>query len=114
MPRKTPPAATPAPEAALAGPASTARYVLRLYVVGVSPHSLRAIANLRRICAEHLQGHYEIETVNLQEHPELAEGARVFVAPTLVKTLPKPMRRIIGDLSRTEDVLLQLDLRPTR
>jgi circadian clock protein KaiB len=87
-------------------------YVLRLYVTGSTPRSLRAIANLRKICEEHLQGHYDLEVVDLYQQPTLAEGDQIVAAPTLIKKLPSPLRRIIGDMSDTERVLVGLDLRP--
>ena len=87
-------------------------YVLRLYVAGVTPNSVRAIANLKRICEEHLAGCYQIEVVDLLEHPQLARGDQILAIPTLVRQLPPPMRKIIGDLSNTERVLVGLDLLP--
>ena len=88
----------------------SARYVLRLYIVSMTPKSMRAVANIRRICDEHLPGRYELEVIDLMEHPALAEGEQIIAAPTLVKMLPLPLRRFIGDLSQTENVLLGLDL----
>ena len=85
-------------------------YVLRLYVAGVTPNSVRAIANLKRICEEHLAGCYQIEVVDLLEHPQLARGDQILAIPTLVRQLPPPVRKIIGDLSNTERVLVGLDL----
>ena len=90
-----------------------ARYVLRLYVVGTTPHSKRAIVNIRKICEEHLQGRYELEIVDIARHPSLAEGEQIIAAPTLIKKLPLPLRRFIGDMSQTERILLGLDLRKT-
>jgi circadian clock protein KaiB len=87
------------------------RYALRLYVTGTTPQSARAIANVRIICEEHLQGRYELEVVDLYQQPQLAEGEQIIVAPTLIKKLPLPLRRIIGDLSDIERVLVGLDLR---
>ena|SRR5436190_920779 len=89
-------------------------YILRLYVIGVTPRSSRAIVNIRKICEEHLHGRYELEVVDLSKHPELAEGEQIIAAPTLIKKLPLPLRRFIGDLSQTERILLGLDLRPTQ
>jgi circadian clock protein KaiB len=86
------------------------RYVLRLYVTGITPHSTRAIVNVRRICEEHLQGRYELEVVDIYQQPVLAKGEQIIAAPTLIKKLPLPLRRLIGDLSNTERVLLGLDL----
>lgn len=88
------------------------RYVLRLYVTGVTPHSTHAIVNIRKICEEHLQGRYELEVVDICQHPALAEGEQIIAAPTLIKKLPLPLRRFIGDMSQTERILLGLDLRP--
>jgi circadian clock protein KaiB len=89
------------------------RYVLRLYVTGTTPKSMRAIANLRRICEEHLQNRYDLEVIDLYQQPALAEGEQIIAAPTLIKKLPAPLRRMIGDMSDTERVLVGLDLRPT-
>jgi circadian clock protein KaiB len=89
----------------------TAHYVLRLYVTGMTPRSQRAIENLRRTCEEHLKGRYELEVVDVYQHPTLAEGEQIIAAPTLVKVLPLPLRRLVGDLSDQGRVLLGLDLR---
>ena len=88
------------------------RYLLRLYVTGMTPQSTRAIANIRKICEEHLAGRYELEVVDIYQQPGLAQGEQILAAPTLIKKLPLPLRRLIGDLSNTERVLLGLDLRP--
>ncbi len=85
---------------------------LRLYVAGQTPKSLTAIANLKKICEEHLKGQYRIEVVDLQKNPQLAAGDQILAIPTLVRKLPEPIRKIIGDLSNTERVLVGLDLRP--
>ena len=85
---------------------------LRLYVAGQTERSIRAIRNLNRICAEHLKGHYSIEVIDLIEHPQLAEGDQILAIPTLVRRLPEPIRKIIGDLSNDERVLVGLDIRP--
>ena len=85
---------------------------LRLYVAGQTAKSLLAFANLKRICEEHLDGKYKIEVVDLTKNPELAKGDQIFALPTLVRKLPEPVRKIIGDLSNTERVLVGLDLRP--
>jgi circadian clock protein KaiB len=87
------------------------QYVLRLYVTGTTPRSMRAISNIRKICEEHLEGHYDLEVVDISEHPTLAEGEQIIAAPTLIKKLPLPLRRFIGDLSQTDRILLGLDLR---
>ena len=87
------------------------RWDLRLYVAGQSPKSLRAIENLRRFCEEYLPGTYHIEVVDLIEQPQLAAGDEIVAVPTLVRKLPEPMRKIIGDLSDTSKVLVGLQLR---
>jgi len=87
-----------------------ARYVLRLYIVGTTPISMRAITNIRMICEEHLPGRYELEVVDLSQRPALAEGEQIIAAPTLVKQSPLPLRRFIGDLSQTERILHGLNL----
>ena len=85
---------------------------LRLYVAGKTPNSLTAFANLKRLCAQHLEGRYQIEVVDLLEDPRLARGDRILAIPTLVRRLPEPVKKIIGDLSNTERVLIGLDMRP--
>ena len=84
---------------------------LRLYVAGQTRKSLAAFANLQRICQEHLQGRYRIEVIDLLEQPQLAKGDQILAIPTLVRKLPSPIRKIIGDLSNTERALIGLDLR---
>lgn len=86
-------------------------YDLRLYVAGQTPKSLAAITNLKRICEEHLAGRYTIEVVDLTQNPQLAEGDQILALPTLVRRLPMPLTKIIGDLSNTERVLVGLDIR---
>jgi len=86
------------------------RYVLRLYVAGQTPKSITAFANLKRICEEHLAGRYKIQVFDLLENPQLASGDQILAIPTLVRRLPVPIRKIIGDLSNTERVLIGLDL----
>jgi len=86
-------------------------YLLRLYVTGSTPHSMRAIENIKKICEEHLKGRYELEVIDLYQKPNLANGEQIIAAPTLIKKLPQPLRRIIGDMSNTERVLVGLDLR---
>jgi circadian clock protein KaiB len=98
---------------ALAGAHAASRYVLRLYVTGSTPRSARAISNIRKICEEHLEGRYDLEIVDIAEHPALAQGEQIIAAPTLIKVLPLPLRRFIGDMSHTERILLGLDLRET-
>lgn len=90
--------------------AGDGRYVLRLYVTGQTPRSLRAIENIKRICETHLSGRYDLEVIDIYQHPSLAAGERIIAAPTLVKSLPAPIRRFVGDLSDTEKVLFGLDL----
>src|SRR4051794_16065523 len=87
------------------------KYLLKLYVTGQTPRSQRAVANLRRICEEELEGEYELIVIDVLERPQLAEDEKILATPTVVKELPTPIRRIIGDLSDTERVLLGLDLR---
>jgi circadian clock protein KaiB len=87
-------------------------YKLRLYVAGQTPKSLQAFANLKKSCEEHLQGRYSIEVIDLLENPQLAQGDQILAIPTLVRKLPQPIRKIIGDLSNTERVLVGLDLVP--
>jgi circadian clock protein KaiB len=84
---------------------------LRLYVAGQTARSLQAFANLKRICEDHLAGRYDIEVVDLVKNPQLAKGDQILALPTLVRKLPEPVRKIIGDLSNTERVLVGLDLR---
>lgn len=96
---------------AAAAKLDTARYVLRLYVTGTTRNSERAIVNIRKICEAHLQGRYDLEVVDISQHPALAEGEQIIAAPTLIKKLPLPLRRFIGDMSHTERILLGLDLR---
>ena len=86
------------------------RYLLRLYVAGLTTRSSTAIRNLRRICDEHLSDRCTLEVIDIYEHPTLARGEQIIAAPTLIKRLPLPMRRIIGDMSNRERVLLGLDL----
>jgi circadian clock protein KaiB len=88
------------------------RYVLRLYVTGMTARSTRAVENVRTICEKHLHGRYDLEVIDIYQQPTLAKGEQIIAAPTLVKKLPLPLRRIIGDLSSTERVLVGLDLRP--
>ena len=88
-------------------------YALRLYVAGQTPKSLAAIRNLTVLCESHLAGRYTIEVIDLRVHPQLAAGDQILALPTLVRHLPAPLTRIIGDLSNTERVLVGLDLRPT-
>lgn len=88
------------------------RWNLRLYVAGQTPRSLTAFQNLKNICEEYLKGQYHIEVVDLMENPTLARGDQILAIPTLVRKLPQPIRKIIGDLSNTERVLVGLDIQP--
>ena len=89
------------------------RYVLRLYVTGMTPRSARALKNLQAICDEYLEGRYDLEVVDIYQQPVLTKGEQIIAAPTLIKKLPLPMRRIIGDMSNRDRVLIGLDLVPT-
>ena len=89
------------------------KYTLTLYVTGTSPRTSVAIENLNRICAEDLSGEYELEIVDVLENPQRAEDERILATPTLIKQLPPPLRRVIGDLSDKQKVLLGLEVRPT-
>jgi circadian clock protein KaiB len=93
---------------------SAETFLLRLYVAGQTPKCIRAFANLKRICEEYLAGRYHIEMVDLLQNPQLARGDQILAVPTLVRRLPEPIKKIIGDLSNTERVLVGLDLRPGR
>lgn len=88
------------------------RWNLRLYVAGQTPRSLTAFKNLKEICEEYLKGKYHIEVIDLMENPTLARGDQILAIPTLVRKLPQPIRKIIGDLSNTERVLVGLDIQP--
>ena len=102
----------PVYDGATARPASAEQtYELRLYVAGQTPKSVLALGNLRQICEEHLHGRYAIEVIDLMENPQLAQGDQILALPTLVRRLPEPIKKIIGDLSNTERVLVGLDLR---
>ena len=87
---------------------------LRLYVAGMTPTAKRALANIEEICHEHLEGKYVIKVIDLLEQPALAEGEQIVAVPTLVRGLPTPLRKLIGDLSDTQKVLVGLDIRPAR
>jgi circadian clock protein KaiB len=88
------------------------KYLLKLYITGNTPRSQRAIANLFRICHEELQDQYQVKIIDVLEQPQLAEDEKILVTPTLIKQLPPPLQRIIGDMSNVEMVLLGLDLLP--
>ena len=92
-------------------PNGAGQYQLRLYVAGQTPRSLGAFTNLKKICDEHLKGRYELEIIDLVQKPQLARGDQILAVPTLVRRLPEPVKKIIGDLSNTERVLVGLDLR---
>jgi len=87
-------------------------YQLRLYVAGSTPQSQRAITNIKRICEEHLAGRFDLQVIDLYQQPQLTEGEQIIAAPTLIKKLPPPLRRFVGDLSNLERILVGLDLRP--
>jgi circadian clock protein KaiB len=89
-------------------------YVLRLYVAGINPRSSAAIRSITEICEEHLKGHYELEVIDLYQQPTLAKGEQILAAPTLIKKLPLPLRRFIGNLADKERILVGLDLRPKK
>jgi len=88
------------------------KWELRLYVAGQTPKSVAAFSNLKRVCEEHLSGKYKIEVIDLLKNPQLAQGDQIVAIPTLVRKLPEPVRKIIGDLSNTDRVLVGLQLRP--
>lgn len=92
-------------------PKTSKEWELRLYVAGQTPKSLAAFANLKKICEDHLAGEYHIEVIDLLQNPKLASGDQILAIPTLVRKLPEPIRKIIGDLSNTERVLVGLDIR---
>lgn len=87
------------------------RYLLRLYVAGTTPRSTMAIANLKGICEEHLADRYDLEVIDIYQHPALGEGEQIIAVPTLIKKLPPPVRKLIGDMSDMEKVLVGLDIR---
>jgi circadian clock protein KaiB len=88
-----------------------ARYLLELYITGTTSQSARAIANVRKICEDYLEGYYELEVVDISQHPALAQTEQIIAAPTLIKKFPLPLRRFVGDMSRTARILHGLDLR---
>ena len=103
--------ATAAFEQSLAKPGRP-QYELRLYVAGMTPRSTRAIANIKEICEEHLKGRYALQVIDLYQQPVLAAEDQIIALPTLIRKLPMPLRRLIGDLSNSERVLIGLDLKP--
>lgn len=110
---KTPTDSTAQYERALAGRDEQV-YVLRLYISGVSPKSVRALTNLKKFCEEHLAGRYELEVIDVYQQPTLAAGEQIVAVPTLIKKLPAPLRRMIGDMSDAERILLGIDLKPKK
>jgi circadian clock protein KaiB len=90
------------------------KYLLRLYISGITPRSTSAVERVKRICEEHLKGRFDLEVIDIYQQPSLAKGEQIIAAPTLIKKLPFPLRRIIGDMSNEERVLLGLDLRSTK
>lgn len=98
--------------AGAAGKKARPLWELRLYVAGMTPTSIRAFENLKKLCEEHMHGAYKIHVIDLLERPKLASGDQIIAVPTLVRHLPTPVKKIIGDLSNTERVLVGLDLRP--
>ena len=101
----------PAKRTRTAAPAEP-QYVLRLYVTGMTPRSVLAIRNLKKICEEHLHGRYRLEVIDIYQQPTLARGEQIVAVPTLIKKLPTPLRRFVGDMSDLDKVLLGLDVRP--
>ena len=90
---------------------SDKKWILRLYIAGLTPAAETALTNIKTICAQHLEGQYSLEVIDLLESPALAEGDQIFAVPTLVRQLPTPLRKIIGDLSNTRKVVVGLDIK---
>jgi circadian clock protein KaiB len=111
MIKKNSPSTTQALEAA-ARKAKRQKYVLRLYVAGTTPRSQEAIRTVTALCEEHLAGRYDLEVIDLYQQPTLAKGEQIIAAPTLIKKLPEPLRRLIGSMADKEKLLVGLDLRP--
>jgi circadian clock protein KaiB len=88
------------------------KYVLRLYITGMTPRSQEALRNVKKVCKEYLGNNYELEVIDIYQQPTLAKGDQIIAVPTLVKKLPPPLRKLIGDLSQEEKILLGLDLKP--
>ena len=88
------------------------KFILKLYIVGRTANGERALANLRKICEDELKGQYQMQVIDILENPQLAEDERILATPTLIKELPPPLRRVVGDLSDTDKVLLGLDMVP--
>ncbi|MBO2032484.1 circadian clock KaiB family protein [Siccationidurans ginsengisoli] len=93
-------------------PLASETWELRLYVAGQTSKSIAALANLRRYCEQHVPGRYQLEVIDLMQHPQLAEGDQILAIPTVVRKVPEPIRKVIGDLSNEERVIVGLDLRP--
>jgi circadian clock protein KaiB len=91
--------------------AASSRYILKLYVAGQSPKSVNAIANIKKLCEANLQGRYVLEVIDLYQQPQLAQGEQIIAVPVLIRKLPSPLRRVIGDMSNIERVLVGLDIR---
>jgi circadian clock protein KaiB len=89
-----------------------AKYILRLYVTGMTPKSTLAITNVQKLCEKYLEGRYELEVIDIYQQPQLAKGEQIIATPTLIKKLPLPFRKLIGDMSDTEKFLVGIDLRP--
>ncbi len=96
--------------AGAAGETVNENYILRLYVTGTTPKSINAISNIKKFCEDYLPGHYDLEVVDIYQQPSLAAGEQIVAVPTLIKKLPLPLRKLIGDMSNTEHILLGLDL----
>jgi circadian clock protein KaiB len=119
MPRRTKPKATPKVKRSAAPrhkhrkppPASGARYLLRLYVTGQTPRSLRSVENLRALCDKHLRGNFDLEIIDIYQQPAMAAEGQIIAAPTLIKSMPLPLRRLVGDFSDQKRVILGLDIR---
>jgi circadian clock protein KaiB len=99
-------------EQASEAPGAVETWELRLYVAGTSPKSVTAFTNLKRLCETYLQGRYTIEVIDLLQHPQLAAGDQIVAIPTLIRKLPEPLRRIVGDLSNTDRTMVGLQLKP--
>lgn len=110
MKRQKQPSAAQAFETSLDKAAQEERYLLRLFITGMTPRSTEAIATIKAICEEHLQGRYDLEVIDIYQHPARVKDEQIIAAPTLVKKLPQPLRRLIGNLSDQERVLIGLDL----
>ncbi len=108
--KKRPKAASPASQPAASAERPTTHYTLRLYVAGMTPRSTLAIQNIRRICQDHLAGRVDLQVVDIYQQPVLAQGEQIIAAPTLIKKVPLPLRRFIGDMSNTERILVGMDL----